>query len=58
MRVEIGAAEALPFADKSFDSALSQLVVNFMSDAPAGVREMRRVSRGVAASRCGTTARG
>jgi SAM-dependent methyltransferase len=45
VRVEVGAAEALPFDDDSFDAALSQLVVNFMSDAPAGVREMRRVTR-------------
>jgi SAM-dependent methyltransferase len=45
IRVEVAAAEALPFDDDSFDAALSQLVVNFMSDAPAGVREMRRVTR-------------
>ena len=45
MRVEVAAAEALPFADDSFDAALSQLVVNFMSDAPAGLGEMRRVTR-------------
>lgn len=38
-------AEALPFDDGTFDHALSQLVVNFMSDPPAGVREMRRVTR-------------
>jgi SAM-dependent methyltransferase len=44
-QVEVGAAEALPFADGTFDVALSQLVVNFMSDAPAGVGEMRRVTR-------------
>jgi SAM-dependent methyltransferase len=44
-RVEVAAAEALPFDDSSFDAALSQLVVNFMSDAPAGVSEMRRVTR-------------
>jgi SAM-dependent methyltransferase len=44
-QVEVGAAEALPFGDASFDAALSQLVVNFMSDAPAGVGEMRRVTR-------------
>jgi SAM-dependent methyltransferase len=43
--VRLGAAEALPFADGAFDAVLSQLVVNFMSDAPAGVREMRRVAR-------------
>jgi SAM-dependent methyltransferase len=44
-RVELAAAEALPFGDGSYDAVLSQLVVNFMSDAPAGVREMRRVTR-------------
>jgi SAM-dependent methyltransferase len=45
VQVEVAAAEALPFGDASFDAALSQLVVNFMSDAPAGVAEMRRVTR-------------
>jgi SAM-dependent methyltransferase len=45
VRVEVGAAESLPFADDEFDAALAQLVVNFMSDAAAGVREMRRVTR-------------
>jgi SAM-dependent methyltransferase len=45
-------AEALPFADGAFDATLSQLVVNFMGDAEAGVREMARVTRpgGVVAS--------
>ena len=38
-------AEALPFAEGAFDVSLAQLVVNFMSDAEAGVREMRRVTR-------------
>jgi SAM-dependent methyltransferase len=45
VRVEVGAAESLPFEDASFDAALAQLVVNFMSDPLAGVREMRRVTR-------------
>jgi len=45
VRVEVAAAEELPFGDDSFDASLSQLVVNFMSDAPAGVGEMRRVTR-------------
>jgi SAM-dependent methyltransferase len=45
VRVEVAAAEALPFGDGTFDAALSQLVVNFMSDARAGVGEMRRVTR-------------
>jgi SAM-dependent methyltransferase len=40
-----GAAEHLPWPDESFDAALAQLVVAFMSDAPAGVAEMRRVVR-------------
>lgn len=41
-------AEQLPFAEGSFDVALAQLVVAFMTDAPAGVREMARVARTVA----------
>jgi SAM-dependent methyltransferase len=45
VRVERAAAESLPFEDDSFDHALAQLVVNFMADAPAGVGEMRRVTR-------------
>jgi SAM-dependent methyltransferase len=44
-QVAVAAAEALPFGDGSFDAALSQLVVNFMTDARAGVGEMRRVTR-------------
>ncbi|HEU4329680.1 MAG TPA: methyltransferase domain-containing protein [Lapillicoccus sp.] len=38
-------AEALPFDDDSFDAALAQLVVHFMTDAPAGAAEMVRVTR-------------
>jgi SAM-dependent methyltransferase len=45
VRVEVASAEALPFADAAFDCVLAQLVVNFMTDAHAGVREMRRVTR-------------
>jgi SAM-dependent methyltransferase len=41
--VRLAPAEALPWQDASFDAALSQLVVNFMEDANAGAREMRRV---------------
>jgi SAM-dependent methyltransferase len=44
-RVEPAAAEALPFPDDAFDHAFAQLVVNFMTDPLAGVREMRRVTR-------------
>jgi SAM-dependent methyltransferase len=45
VHVEVASAEALPFEDAAFDHTLCQLVVNFMSDAPAGVREMGRVTR-------------
>ena len=38
-------AEHLPFPDGSFDAALAQLVVHFMTDAVAGLREMARVTR-------------
>src|SRR5918994_429821 len=50
--IVVGGAEALPFPDAAFDAALSQLVVNFMTDAEKGVREMKRVTRpgGVVAS--------
>ena len=43
--VRTGAAEDLPFADASFDAALAQLVVHFMADPVAGLREMGRVTR-------------
>ena len=43
--VRVGGAETLPFADGSFDAALCQLVVNFMTDAPSGVAEMSRAVR-------------
>jgi len=41
--VRLVAAEELPFEDDSFDAALAQLVVNFMTDAERGVGEMKRV---------------
>jgi SAM-dependent methyltransferase len=44
--VQRAAAEQLPFADGMFDAALAQLVVHFMADPVAGLREMRRVTRG------------
>jgi SAM-dependent methyltransferase len=43
--VRVGAAEALPFEDASFDVVVSQLVVNFMADPRLGVGEMRRVAK-------------
>jgi len=38
-------AEALPYPDDRFDAALAQLVVHFMADPVAGIREMARVTR-------------
>lgn len=38
-------AEHLPFPDRTFDAALAQLVVHFMSDPVAGLAEMARVTR-------------
>ena len=43
--VERAAAEQLPFADDGFDAALAELVVHFMDDPVAGLREMTRVTR-------------
>ena len=42
--VEQASAERLPFADGTFDAALAQLVVHFMDDPVAGLREMARVT--------------
>jgi SAM-dependent methyltransferase len=41
-------AESLPFEAGSFDVALAQLVVAFVSDGPAAVAEMARIARRVA----------
>jgi SAM-dependent methyltransferase len=46
VRVERAAAEDLPFPDGEFDAALGQLVVHFMAEPVAGLREMGRVTRG------------
>lgn len=40
LEVHEASAESLPFEDGAFDAALAQLVVAFMSDAPAAVAEM------------------
>lgn len=42
--VRVASAEDLPFEDDSFDATFSQLVVNFLADAAAGLGEMRRVT--------------
>lgn len=43
--VRRSAAEQLPFPDGAFDAVLAQLVVHFMTDPVAGLREMGRVTR-------------
>lgn len=43
--VRRAAAEHLPYADGTFDAAMAQLVVHFMADPVAGLREMSRVTR-------------
>jgi SAM-dependent methyltransferase len=43
--VQRASAEQLPFRDRTFDAALAQLVVHFMSDPVAGLAEMARVTR-------------
>jgi SAM-dependent methyltransferase len=48
VEVQEAPAEALPFDAGSFDVALAQLVVAFVSDGPAAVAEMARVARRVA----------
>lgn len=42
--VQSATAEHLPFADATFDVVLAQLVVHFMTDPVAGLREMKRVA--------------
>jgi ubiquinone/menaquinone biosynthesis C-methylase UbiE len=43
--VQRASAEELPFADGTFDTALAQLVVHFMTDPVGGLGEMVRVTR-------------
>jgi SAM-dependent methyltransferase len=43
--VRRAAAEQLPFEAGGFDAVLAQLVVHFMTDPVAGLREMARVAR-------------
>src|SRR5690349_1137247 len=45
VRFEVGDAQALPYADASFDRTMALLVINFIPDAPKALREMRRVTR-------------
>jgi SAM-dependent methyltransferase len=41
-----GTAQALPFPDDSFDAAMASVTIHQWPDSEAGLREMRRVSRG------------
>src|SRR5215210_9356181 len=43
--VRVGMAEDLPWEDGAFDATLASLVIAFMRDPDAGVREMARVTR-------------
>jgi SAM-dependent methyltransferase len=43
--IEAG-AESLPFPDKSFDASMAILTIHHWTDKRAGLREMRRVTRG------------
>ncbi|HKA96217.1 MAG TPA: methyltransferase domain-containing protein [Streptosporangiaceae bacterium] len=45
VEVSVAAAERLPYPDGAFDATLAQLVVHFMADPVAGLREMGRVTR-------------
>ncbi|MEO6700704.1 MAG: class I SAM-dependent methyltransferase [Jatrophihabitantaceae bacterium] len=43
--IEQASAEQLPFPDGTFDLAVAQLVVHFMTDPVAGIAELGRVTR-------------
>jgi len=43
--VQLASAEELPYGDDEFDAAIAQLVVHFMTDPRAGLREMARVTK-------------
>jgi SAM-dependent methyltransferase len=45
VEVRRGTAEDLPYDTATFDAALAQLVVHFMSDPVVGIRQMARVTR-------------
>jgi len=45
VEVRRASAAQMPFPDRSFDTALAQLVVHFMPDPIAGLAEMARVTR-------------
>ncbi len=57
--VQVARAEAMPFDDASFDCALAQLVLHFVSDPSRAAGEFRRVLRPGGSLRpvCGTSPR-
>lgn len=46
VRLEVGDAQALPFADGEFDATVAGLVLNFVPDKERAAAEMARVTRG------------
>jgi ubiquinone/menaquinone biosynthesis C-methylase UbiE len=42
---QVGDAQSLPFADRSFDVTVAGLVVNFIPDQAKAAREMKRLTR-------------
>jgi len=52
--VRLAAAAGLPWPDATFDVVASQLVMNFLPDADAGLQEMCRVARPGGAVSCCT----
>ena len=45
IRIELGRAESIPFETASFEHAMAQLVLHFVSDPDRAANEMRRVVR-------------
>jgi SAM-dependent methyltransferase len=43
--IRLASAEDIPFDDATFDVALAELVVHFMTDPVGGIREMARVTK-------------
>jgi ubiquinone/menaquinone biosynthesis C-methylase UbiE len=46
VNLQVADAHALPFADRTFDVIAAALAINFISDRPRALAEMRRVTRG------------
>src|SRR5690348_18250495 len=46
-----GSAERLPLADRSVDAAMAMVTIHQWADLEAGLREMRRVARGMVGGR-------